>query len=223
MSDLKKTEPVTQENLPEALADGRITQAEIDRIWGLTEFLSAQTPIELRMMLVRAQDLGIALPPHEQLMISLLYDMRALMTKDESKFAHLVAGTETIVKTLQKVNPLVERLRRQEEMIDSLANQLDRAEGKIDALLQAMAEGGKVTVKHEVYHGGDEEAAYLAEVAAESVAAAMAEPTEEPYDGCVGSSWDPANPVKPPIKLEKPSEEYERQSKEFRERILKHS
>src|SRR5215472_5785210 len=115
MSDLKKPEPITQENL-----------------------LSAQTPIEFRVAVMK---LGRNLDPLMSLVLSQMMDIRAAMTKDESKFAHLVAGTETIVKTLQNVNPLVERLRRQEELIDSLSDQLNRAEGKIDALLQAMAEG----------------------------------------------------------------------------------
>jgi hypothetical protein len=225
MSDLKKTEPITQENLPEALKDGRITQAEVDRIWGLTEFVSAQTPIETRMLLVRAQELGIPLTPHEELLVRLLFDMRALMTKDESKFAHLVAGTETIVKTLQNVNPLVRRLERQEMMIDSLSEQLNRAESKIDALMEAMHEVGTgLTIRKEVLHGGDEEAEFLAQTAAEAINQPLdLEPTEETYDGNVGSAWDPKNPAKEPIKLPTPSEEYEKQSKEFRERILKHS
>jgi|SRR5215831_923911 len=228
MSDLKKTEPVridatiTQEQLPEALKQGRITQAQVDRVWRETSFLSAQTPIEFRVAVMKLGSIT-KLDPLMTLVLSQMMDIRAAMTKDESKFAHLVAGTETIVKTLQNVNPLKERLRRQEEMIDSLSDQLNRAEGKIDALLQAMAEGGKLEVKHEVLHGGDEEAEFLAETAAAAINSPVAEPTEEPYDGNVGSAWDPKNPAKGPVKLPTASEEYEKQSKEFRERILKHS
>jgi len=220
MSDLKKPEPITQENLPAALERGDITQADVDRIWEETSFLSAQTPIEFRVAVMK---LGRNLDPLMSLVLSQMMDIRAAMTKDESKFAHLVAGTETIVKTLQNVNPLVERLRRQEELIDSLSDQLNRAEGKIDALLQAMAEGGKLEIKHEVLTGGDEEAAFLAETAAAAINSPMAEPTEESYDGNVGSAWDPKNPAKGPIKLPTASEEYEKQNKNFRERILKHS
>src|SRR5215472_809048 len=220
MSDLKKPEPITQENLPAALERGDITQADADRIWEETSFLSAQTPIEFRVAVMK---LGRNLDPLMSLVLSQMMDIRAAMTKDESKFAHLVAGTETIVKTLQNVNPLVERLRRQEELIDSLSDQLNRAEGKIDALLQAMAEGGKLEIKHEVLTGGDEEAAFLAETAAAAINSPMAEPTEESYDGNVGSAWDPKNPAKGPIKLPTASEEYEKQNKNFRERILKHS
>src|SRR5215472_18678396 len=183
MNDLKKTEP-------------KLPQKEVERIWGLTEFMSAQTPLETRMMVVKMIDAGITFTPRELFEMTVLLDLRAAMTKDESKFAHLVAGTETIVKTLQNVNPLVERLRRQEELIDSLSDQLNRAEGKIDALLQAMAEGGKLEIKHEVLTGGDEEAAFLAETAAAAINSPMAEPTEESYDGNVGSAWDPKNPAK---------------------------
>jgi hypothetical protein len=222
MNEIKKTEPITQENLPEALKDGRITQAEVDRIWGKTEFVSAQTPIEVRMMLVKLQDVGINLQPHELTMMSVLLDMRAAMTKDESKFAHLVAGTETIVKTLQNVNPLMRHLERQQMMIDSLGEQLSRTEAKLDTVMQAMAEGRKLEIKHEVLHGGDEEAAYLAETTGAALATKEAEPVEEEYDGQVGSAWDAKNPAKGPVKLPTSSDEYEQQSKAFRERVLKH-
>src|SRR5215472_4196243 len=209
MNDLKKTEP-------------KLPQKEVERIWGLTEFMSAQTPLETRMMVVKMIDAGITFTPRELFELTVLLDLRAAKTKDESKFAHLVAGTETIVKTLQNVNPLMRHLERQEALIDSLNEQLLQVEAKLDTIMRAIAEGGKLEIKHEVLHGGDEEAAYLAETAATAIDSKIAEPTEEEYDGNVGSSWDPANPVKPPITLEKPSEEYERQSKEFRQRVLKH-
>src|SRR5215472_14895726 len=155
MSDLKKPEPITQENLPAALERGDITQADVDRIWEETSFLSAQTPIEFRVAVMK---LGKKLDPLMTLVLSQMMDIRAAMTKDESKFAHLVAGTETIVKTLQNVNPLVERLRRQEEMIDSLTNQLERTEAKLDRLMWAVSRDEKLEIKEEVLHGGDEEA-----------------------------------------------------------------
>jgi hypothetical protein len=229
---------VTQDRLPEALKRGEITQAEVDRIWEQTSFLSAQTPIEFRRAVIAIG--GDKLDPLMTLVLSQMMDIRAAMTKDESKFAHLVAGTETIVKTLKNVNPLVERLRRQEELIDSLSDQVNRAEAKIDTLLQAMAEGGKLEIKHQVLTGGDDEAAFLAETAAAAIDSPIAEPTEEPYEGNVGSAWDPKNPAKGPVKLPTAKAEYEeqekkhqemrsrhqaaeQQSKEFRERILKHS
>lgn len=212
---------ITQENLPAALKSGAITQAEVDDIWYKTSFLSAQTPIEFRVALI---NLGLdKLDPLMTLVLSQMMDIRAAMTRDESKFAHLVAGTETIVKTLQNVNPLVERLRRQEELIESLTYQLDRAEKKLDRVMWSIAEGEKLEIKHEVAHGGDDEAEFLAQTAAEAIASPIAEPTEEPYDGNVGSAWDPKNPAKGPIKLQTASEEYETQSKAFRKRILKHS
>jgi len=236
MNEPKKTEPITQENLPAALEDGRITQAEVDRIWGLTEFVSAETPIETRMLLVRAQEMGITLTPHEQLLTTLLFDLRALMTKDESKFAHLVAGTQSIVKTLQNLNPIMRHFERQQDMISSMADQLDRAETKIDNLLKALAEVlgsvGRTATESPVE---EDEAAFLAK----ALDAPMIELTEEIYDGEVGSPWDEKNPVKGPIKLPTASAESEEQrrkweemmdrhpeitqTKEFRDRILKNS
>jgi hypothetical protein len=218
---VEKPGPITQENLPAALQEDRITQAEVDNIWEQTSFLSAQTPIEFRRAVIAIG--GDKLDPLMTLVLSQMMDIRAAMTKDETKFAHLVAGTETIVKTLKNVNPLVERLKRQEMMIDSLSDQLERAEAKIDTLMSAMAEQGKITITHQVVTGGDEEAEFLAKTAADAIASPMAEPTDELYDGNVGSAWDPKNPAKGPVKLPTASEEYEKQSKEFRERILKHS
>ena len=219
--EIKIREPITQENLPAALKEGRITQAEVDNIWEQTTFLSAQTPIEFRRAVIAIG--GDKLDPLMTLVLSTMMDIRAAMTKDEAKFAHLVAGTEVIVKTLKNVNPLVQRLERQELMIDSLSDQLERAEAKIDTLMQAVAEGGKLTIKREVLHGGDEEAEFLAKTAADAIASPMAEQTEEVYDGNVGSAWDPKNPAKAPVKLPTASAEYERQETAFRERILKHS
>lgn len=220
---IKVQEPITQENLPAALKQGRITQVEVDKIWEETSFLSAQTPIEFRVAVIKLKGVGQEVDPLTALVLSQMMDIRAAMTKDESKFAHLVAGTEVIVKTLKNVNPLIQRLDRQEMMIDSLTELLERAEAKIDTLMQAAAEGGKLTIKHEVLHGGEEEAEFLAKTAADAIASPMAEPTDELYDGNVGSAWDPKNPAKGPTKLPTPKEEYERQSKDFRERILKHS
>jgi hypothetical protein len=220
MNDLKKPEPITQENLPAALESGRITQKQVDEIWRETSFLSAQTPIEFRVAVMK---LGRKLDPLMTLVLSQMMDIRAAMTKDTSTFHHLVAGTETIVKTLQQVNPLKEKLQRQEDLIDALIVQLDRSEAKLDVIIQALAEGGKIEVKHEVLHGGDEEAEFLAQTAADAINSQTAEPTEEPYDGNVGSAWDPKNPAQPPVTLPTASEEYETQSKAFRERILKHS
>ena len=228
MNEPVKNELITQENLPTALKEGRITQAEVDNIWDKTWFLSAQTPIEVRMWVAKFEQAGIVLAEHDKLVLGAICDMRAALFRDESKFAHLVAGTETIVKTLQKVNPLVQRLERQEMMIDSLTELLERTEAKIDMLMQAVAEGGKknlgdLTIKHEVLTGGDEEAEFLAKTAADALSSPITEQTEEAYDGNVGSAWDPKNPAKGPVKLPTASEEYEKQSKDFRERILKHS
>src|SRR5215472_6770555 len=141
MSDLKKTEPITQENLPAALKDGRICQ----------------------------QEASITLGPLETFELTVLLDLRALMTKDENKFAHLVAGTETIVKTLQNVNPLMRHLERQEALIDSLNEQLLQVEAKLDTIMRAIAEGGKLEIKQKVLHGGEDEAEFLAQTAADAL------------------------------------------------------
>lgn len=226
MSELKKTEPITQANLPEALKKGLISQQEVERIWHQTEYLSAQTPIEVRVAVIKMLEAGYAVTPSEQMLLSAVLDLRATLYRDESKFAHLVAGTETIVKTLQNVNPLMRHLERQEALIDSLNEQLLQVEAKLDTVMRAIAEGGKLEIKHEVVHGGDEEAEYLAETAAKAIdehQSPQAQPTEETYDANVGSAWDPKNPAQPARKFPTSKEEYETQAQRFRERILKNS
>jgi hypothetical protein len=212
-----------------------LPQKEVERIWGLTEFMSAQTPLEVRMMIVKMVDAGITFTPRELFEMSVLLDLRAVMTKDESKFAHLVAGTETIVKTLQNVNPLMRHLERQEALIDQQSDQITRLEAKLDTLMHAIAEGGKLEIKTQVLHGGDEEATFLAQAGAEALAPKTATPTTEEYDGNVGSAWDQKNPSKGPIQLPTASEEFQSQKAkyekmierhrqdQFRQRILKHS
>jgi hypothetical protein len=124
------------------------------------------------------------------------------------------------------VNPLMRHLERQEALIDSLNEQLLQVEAKLDTVMRAIAEGGKLEIKHEVVHGGDEEAEYLAETAAKAIdehQSPQAQPTEETYDANVGSAWDPKNPAQPVRKLPTSKEEYETQAQRFRERILKNS
>lgn len=96
-----------------AIKNGDITKEEVERIWQNTTDLSANTPIATRkavLLMKQAGSFEKAWPIFYKEVMRQNSEIMAAFNRDESKFAHLVAGTETIVKTLQNLNPLVERL-----------------------------------------------------------------------------------------------------------------
>jgi hypothetical protein len=96
-----------------AVKNGDITKEEVERIWQNTTDLSANTPIATRkavLLMKQAGSFEKAWPIFYKEVMRQNSEIMAAFNRDESKFAHLVAGTEAIVKTLQNVNPLVERL-----------------------------------------------------------------------------------------------------------------
>ena len=119
------------------LRDGKITPEEVGEAWSLTSDLSPQTPIQVRQAVIQIrkltkdkppeQALALAFPVFMQFMMTAMTETQAGMTRDESKFSHLVAGTETIVKTLQNINPLERRLERIESMVSSLGSSIRTA------------------------------------------------------------------------------------------------
>jgi hypothetical protein len=180
-------EPITQENLPEALKDGRITQQEVDHIWRETEYLSAQTPIEVRQMIVKIKDAGQDVTLIQQVMLQAILDLRAAMFRDESKFAHLVAGTEAIVDKLQSIN-------KWEMLVENLSAKLDELSLKVDML----GRGGVIVDQEpepDEWCGAEPINFDLDQQTAGDVTAYEPEP-EEPYDRKIGSNWDANNPRK---------------------------
>jgi len=113
-----------------AIQNGEISKAEVEQIWALTSDLSPQTPITVRRALIGLRNATKNKPPLEALalawplfmdfMMTAMTETQGALMRDESKFAHLVAGTETIVKTLQNVNPLVRHLETLDRRIDDL-------------------------------------------------------------------------------------------------------
>jgi hypothetical protein len=175
-------EPVTQENLPEALKDGRITQQEVDRVWRETEYLSAQTPIEVRQMIVKIKEAGQDVTLIQQVMLQAVLDLRAAMFRDESKFAHLVAGTEAIVDKLQAIN-------KWETLVENLSAKLDELSLKVDMLGR-----GGVMVDQEP-EPDEWTGAKPIDFDLDLPTAYEPEPEEE-YDRKIGSNWDAKNPRK---------------------------
>ena len=110
---------------------------DIDRIWRETEWLNAQVPVGLRKIIGLIQ----TLPPAEQeeqfraFMIGQLMDVRSAITNDESKYAHLVAGTETIVKEMQHAVELSRHIEELREAVDVLGQGMLRLTTMVESFL----------------------------------------------------------------------------------------
>jgi hypothetical protein len=102
------------ENLP------TMAGREVQELWSQTSYLNAQVPMATRIAVRQITDLlksddpnallTKALPEFAGLMISQITDIRGAMTREEGKFAHLVAHTDEIVEAMRGVVQLSERL-----------------------------------------------------------------------------------------------------------------
>lgn len=112
-------------------AAARMSADELGKLWKATSFLSPQTPAETR---IAVRQLDEITDPRERekaymaLMISHVTDIRAAMTKDESKFNHLVAHTDEIVDAMRGTVQLSERLTGLNQRIDDTNDRLDGIE-----------------------------------------------------------------------------------------------
>jgi hypothetical protein len=103
-----------------AIERGEISKEEVARIWGQTEDLPATTPIETRKAVIAIRAAGRGHDPIEAMALAYPHFMRFVMdsvartehalTIENSTWAHLVAGTESIVKSMQNVGVLEKRL-----------------------------------------------------------------------------------------------------------------
>jgi len=198
MSDLKKTEPITQENLPAALKNGLISQAEVDDVWRQTEFLSAQTPIEVRRAVIALKKDGNEVRPVEQVLLQVLMDLRASLFRDESKFSHLVAGTETIVDKLQRINEweaLVESLKTRLDETNLLVKQLVDQREADRQRNERMRKALQILMAEDEPPPPPESDGSAKPINFDEPYVAEPEPEEE-YDRHIGSNWDAENPRK---------------------------
>lgn len=170
---------ITQLGLPEAMEKSLITQAEVEEIWRKTEHLSAQTPIEVRVALIKMIDAGYEVTPVEQMLMSTLLDLRAALYRDESKFSHLVAGTEEIVSKLQAIN-------RWEALVERLSNKVDELTMMVDGMIVERHPPAPADTSD-----GEDDWPGPAPIELEAEAI-----VEEEYDRKIGSNWDPNNPRK---------------------------
>jgi hypothetical protein len=169
-----------------------VSQDEIERIWRATEWMSAQTPLEIRQAMLILKENGIPISVTEQMLLTVMTDIRAALTKDESKFAHLVAGTESIVSTLQTVNPLKVKLDKVSQDNAMLRDQVDGLEAKLDLVLEKLGvhdgESKLIVVEPE---GGESDGGESNQDIAEHRVSSpeQLEVAQEKYDARIGSAW----------------------------------
>jgi len=93
-------------------------------------------------------------------MTQMMSEMQGALTRDDSKFAHLVAGTETVVRELQKVGPLASNLtdlKRQMQYLTDEVRQLrsERVQAKKPWWMRLFGVREKVVVVADDYHSPD--------------------------------------------------------------------
>lgn len=122
-----------------------LPSGELRQLWEDTAFLSAQTPMATRIAVRQLETLdgGERDKAFMGLMISQVTDIRAALTKDESKFANLVGHTDEIVDSMKGVVQLNERLTGVNLRIDDTNERIDR----LAVMLNAIAEKMGVEVK----------------------------------------------------------------------------
>ena len=181
-ADVPTVAPITQVDLADALAEGKITQAEIDHVWRETEYLSPQTPIEIRQAIVNLEKAGHHVSGAEQVILQTVMDLRAALYRDGSSFQHLVAGTETIVDKLQAIN-------KWEALVERLETRLDETNVLVERLVE-LRERPRRTFWQWLLRRDpdtDDEETYIT----------MEQPgVEEDVDRKIGSNWDSNNPRK---------------------------
>ena len=159
-----------------------VSQDEIERIWRATEWMSAQTRLEIRQAMLILKQNNIPISVTEQMLLTVMTDIRAALTKDENKFAHLVAGTETIVSTLQEVNPLKVKLDKVSQDNAMLRDQVDGLEAKLDLILEKL--GGRA-----VFHDKSGDAELAEPGASIELSNEQSAVPEEKHDARIGSAW----------------------------------
>lgn len=113
---------------------------ELRQLWEDTAFLSAQTPMATRIAVRQLETLegGERDKAFMGLMISQVTDIRAALTKDESKFASLVGHTDEIVDSMKGVVQLNERLTGVNLRIDDTNSRIDRLAVMLNAIAEKM-------------------------------------------------------------------------------------
>lgn len=98
------------------IKEGRVTVAEVQEIWRKTEDLSPQTNINARREVIALRELGkgkgpiealaVQFPVFVNMVLKATNETQAALMRDESKFAHLVAGAEMVAKSMESFGHL---------------------------------------------------------------------------------------------------------------------
>jgi len=110
-----------QEKVPAFVEDLR-------ELWSQTGDLDPQATVATRAVIARIRTLP---DPREQwaefagLLVSQVTTVRAALTRDESKFAHLVAHTDEIVSAMENVVQLADRLKAQDRKLNAILEELE--------------------------------------------------------------------------------------------------
>lgn len=142
------------ENLP------AMTQDQTAALWSKTSFLNAQVPAATRMAMagilnlleVASTDIPSpaivgAVREFMGLMISQVTDIRGALTRDDSKFALLVAHTDEVVESMRAVNLLAERLTNIYAVQERVLEAVDKLAAKVAALTNEKPDENRVKIE----------------------------------------------------------------------------
>lgn len=186
MDDTKNENALAKNSDLSAAFDVPVPTDEVGRIWRETEWMSPQTPIEVRRAVLKLKEQGHAVTGVDQVIMQAVLDLRAALYRDESKFAHLVAGTETIVDKLQEVNKweaIVERLETRLDETNLLVQRLVELKDRPSLFSRALGAVSYILFGDPAPPEEEPTTAHQPEV-------------EEPFDRHIGSNWDKTNPRK---------------------------
>ena len=105
-------------------------------VWAQTGDLNPQAELATRVAIARIKSLAngktglnaIAAqwPEFMGFVLSQVTDLRGTLTRDDNKFAHLVAHTDDVVEQLRQVGPLAAKLNQQTQMLAEVIERLDQ-------------------------------------------------------------------------------------------------
>ena len=162
--------------LQRRIANGEVTQEQVERVWQATSDLSAQTTYETRLAVMNLRKSGYKVTPAENMILNTVLDLRAALYRDESKFSHLVAGSETIVEELRKVGTLSAQI----QSLNAAIYRLESAMGEKRRWPNPLRWFKSLFAREEPVDESEVEEAI----------------PQEPYNRRIGSSWDASNPRK---------------------------
>lgn len=147
------TIPNPDAELAQAIERGEVTREEVQSIWDQTSDMTAQAPITARRAVIAMRKA----PLSEKMMIAanemlrVASNIEGAMTRDESRFSHLVAGAESVAKSMQNIGDIEDRL-------DHMDHRLGDLTDKLEQLTSVLIEHGLSKVEIDARSDADAEA-----------------------------------------------------------------